>query len=289
MKVIWVLENIKSNKNSRDYYINSRLNVLLLLSSVSLWKRYHPEDTCVLYGDDLTIDFFSRLKVLEIWDSIQPIPLTPRIDKDVFWASSKLQVLASQREPVIIMDNDTHVFTRIKDYLDLNKLHVCNLEVGKGYYPTAIDTYVQKLSYKARWQTASVNVSFLLLPDPAFTKEYADLSIKFMEEFTEMKAPNSQYLIFSEQLLLSHLLNRGNIEYKSIISTYWNCKQWEWGEEHDKGIWNIYESLRYFKHYGPLKGFILNNKDGENYEREIKHLTNCINIPNLDIYNIPNR
>ena len=283
MKIIWVLENIKSNRNSEDYYINSRLNVLLLLSSVTLWKRYHPEDTCVLYADDTTIDFFNKLKVLELWDSIQPIPLTPRIDKDVFWASSKLQVLATQTEPVIIMDNDTHVFTRLKDHLDLNKVYVCNLEIGKGYYPTAIDTYVQQLSYKARWQTGSVNVSFLNLPDPTFTKEYAELSIKFMEEFTEMKAPNSQYLIFAEQLLLSHLLTKKKIEYQSIINTYWDCKEWEWGDNHDKGIWNIYDSGKYFKHYGPLKGFILHNRGGENYEREIKHLESCINIPNLDL------
>ena len=289
MRIIWVLENIKSNKNSRDYYINSRLNVLLLLSSVSLWKRYHPEDRCVLYADDLTIDFFNKLKVLDLWDEIQPIPLTPKIDKDVFWASSKLQVLASQKEPVIIMDNDTHVFTRLKDYLELDKVYVCNLEVGKGYYPTAIDPFVQKLSYKARWQTGSVNVSFLNLPGPAFTKEYAELSIRFMEEFTEMKAPNSQYLIFSEQLLLNHLLDKKDIEYRSILSTYWDCKEWKWGNDHNKGIWSIHDSERYFKHYGPLKGFILNNRDGENYDREIKHLENCVNIPNLDLSSIPKR
>ena len=289
MRVVWVLENIKSNKNSRDYYINSRLNVLLLLSSVSLWKRYHPEDNCVLYADDLTIDLFTKLKVINLWDEIQPIPLTPKINKDVFWASSKLQVLAIQKEPVIIMDNDTHVFTRLKDYLDLNIPYVCNLEIGKGYYPTAIDIYVQKLSYKTRWQTQSVNVSFLNLPDPKFTREYAELSLKLMEEFTVLDAPNSQYLIFAEQLLLSHLLTKKKINYKSIISTYWDCKEWEWGEDHNKGIWNIYESGKAFKHYGPLKGFILNNKGGENYDREIKHLTNCVNIPNLDLSNIKGR
>lgn len=237
----------------------------------------------------MTIDFFSKLKVLDFWDTIQPLPSSIKVNKDIFWASSKLQVLSVQTEPVIIMDNDTHVFTRVKDYLDLNKVYVCNLEVGKGYYPTAIDPFVQKLSYKARWQTTSVNVSFLNLPDPNFTKEYADLSLKLMEEFTEMDVPNSQYLIFSEQLLLAHLLAKKQIEFKSILSTYWDCKQWEWGTEHDKGIWGIYDSGKYFKHYGPLKGFILNNKGGENYEAEIKHLLNCIKFPTLDLSSIPKR
>ena len=64
MKIIWVLENIKDNQNSFDYYINSKLNVLLLLASVNLWRRNHPEDTCVLYADDITIDALNRLKVI---------------------------------------------------------------------------------------------------------------------------------------------------------------------------------------------------------------------------------
>jgi len=289
LRVIWVLENIKNNRNLNNYYIDSRLNVLLLLSSVQLWKRYHPEDKCVLYTDDKTISLFNKLKVLDFWDTILPIPLTPRINKDVFWASSKLQVLSTQTEPVIMMDNDTHVFTPLKNHLDLTKYYVCNLEIGKAYYPTSIDPLVSKLSYKNRWQTDSVNVSFLNLPNPTFTREYAELSIKLMEEFTELKASNSQYLIFAEQLLLRHLFDKNNIDFSSIISTYWHCKQQSWTDDHNLGIWPIDESGRYFKHYGPLKGSVLNNRDGENYEKEINHLLNCIRFPNLNLSLIPNR
>ena len=289
MKVIWVLENIKKNVNSSDYYINSKLNILLLLCSVHLWRKNHPEDTCVLYADDLTIDTLDKLKVLSFWHTIKPIPNPKKINKEIFWASSKLQVLSSVDEPVIIMDNDTHVYKPIKDKLDLNKVYVCNFEVGKGYYPTAIDPFVQKLSYKPRWQTKSVNVSFLNLPDPEFTREYANMSLQFMEEFTQLKAPNSQYLIFAEQLLLKHLLDKKKIEHKSILSTYWDCKRWEWGEDHSEGIWSIDESEQYFKHYGPLKGYILNDKPKCDYNENIQHLINCLNLRNLDLSIIPNR
>lgn len=289
MKVIWVLENIHKNKNNYGCYIESKLNVLLLLASVHLWRKNHREDTCVLYADDLTIDTLDRLKVLDFWHQVKPIPNTAKINKDVFWASAKLQVLADIKEPVIIMDNDTHVYKPLKPLLDLNKTYVCNSEVGKGYYPSSIDPYISKLSYKPRWQTESVNVSFLLLPDPDFTIKYAKLSIKLMEELTSLGAPNPQYLIFAEQLLLRHLLDKENVEYSNIISTYWDCKDWKWGEDHSNGLWPIYESGLNFKHYGPLKGYILNNRADQNYEREIKHLLNCINFPNLNLQSIPNR
>lgn len=254
----------------------------MLLASVSLWKRNHRDDQCIFYGDDITINFLDKLKVLDLWDGIKVIPNPRKINKDVFWASSKLQVLADTTEPVIIMDNDTHVYRPIRHLLDPNTVYVSNYEVGKGYYPLSADKYVQQLSYKARWQSESVNVSFLHLPDPDFTRRYAELSLEMMEEFTSVKAPNPQYLIFAEQLLLRHLLDKENIEYRSIISTYWDCKKWEWGEDHDKGFWPLIQSEQYFKHYGPLKGWILQSKADQNYEREIMHLKNCINIPNLN-------
>jgi hypothetical protein len=118
---------------------------------------------------------------------------------------------------------------------------------------------------------------------------YAETSLNMMEEFTEMGAPNPQYLIFAEQLLLKHLLDKKNIPHRSIISTDWDCKAWEWGSENNKGIWPVYESEVYFKHYGPLKGWIKNSQADQNYEREMKHLLNCINLPNLDISIIPGK
>ena len=78
MIINWVLENIKKNKNSNDYYVDSKLNILLLLASVHLWKKNHPEDTCILNGDDLTIDTFDRLGVLNFFDKVLLLPKSNR-------------------------------------------------------------------------------------------------------------------------------------------------------------------------------------------------------------------
>lgn len=283
MKIIWVLENIEKSK---DFY--SKFNILLLLTSTILWKRNHPEDFCVLYGDDMTIDVLNKLKVLDVWDEIKPIPNTIKVNKSVFWASAKLQVLSEINEPVILMDNDTHVYTPIKHLLDTDTVYVTNYEVGKGYYPSSIDPYVRKLTYRPRWKTDSVNVSFLQLPDPEFTNRYANKSIGLMEEFTVLKAPNPQYLIFSEQLLLRHMLDLEKINYKPILDNSWNCLNKDWNLDNNEGIWNIKDSERYFKHYGPSKRDILDGR-GNSYEKEIKHLLNCINFHNLDLSSIKNR
>jgi hypothetical protein len=221
-----------------------------------------------------------------LWDKIELYKPTRKINREVFWASAKLEVLALQTKPCILVDNDMHIYSPIKEYLDPNKFYVHNIEEGKGYYPSYVDPHVRKLKLKPRWPIESVNVAFLQLPDSDFIKEYAEGSLQLMEEFTAMNVPNSQYLIFAEQLYLSYLFKSKGIEFNSLVGTGWNCNEWEWGKEHDRGIWPIYESEVHFKHYGPLKSWILQNKADQNYEREIKHLLNCINIPNLDITSI---
>lgn len=284
MKVIWVLENIEKNIN---FY--SRFNILLLITSTILWKRNHPEDICVLYADDMTIDLLDKLKILEVWDQIRNLPKAAKIDKSVFWASAKLQVLSEITEPIILMDNDTHVYSPIKHLLDTDTTYVTNYEMGKGYYPTSIDPYVRQLSYKPRWKSDSVNVSFLQLPKPNFTKKYAELSLQLMEEFTTAKAPNSLYLIFSEQLLLKHMLDKEGIKHRPILTNSWDCKNSEWMDITNEGIWEVQDSYKYFKHYGPLKRNVLDSNKGEDYEKEMKHLLNCINFPNLDLSSIKKR
>ena len=281
MKIIWVLDNIKEDKS---FY--SKLHILILIASVRLWKKFYPNDNCVLYCDELTRDTLNTIKVLHLWNSIELFKPTRKINREIFWASAKLEVLALQTEPCILVDNDMHIYAPIKEYLDPNKFYVHNIEEGKGYYPSYVDPFVRKLSLKPRWPIESVNVAFLQLPDSNFIKEYAEGSLQLMEEFTAMDVPNSQYLIFAEHLFLRYLFEKKNIDFNSLVGTYWNCNAWEWGEDHDRGIWPIYESEVFFKHYGPLKSWILKDKADQNYKREIKHLLNCINIPTLDITSI---
>ena len=281
MKVIWVLENTSYKE---DYY--SKFNILVLLASVTQWSKYHPEDSTILYCDKLTYNLLDRIQCLTYWKEVTVIDFNLNVDKKVFWASSKLHVLSLQKEPVIIIDNDSLVYDNLYKHIDKSKVYVSNLEEGKGYYPLRNDSYVRKLSLKKRWIPKSVNVSFLYLPDHKFTNQYANLSIDIMEQFTKMKVPNSQYLIFAEQLLLAQMLREQDIEYSSLISTYWDCTEWDWGEEHSKGIWKYPESNKYYFHYGPLKMYYKSDDSKWHYldyNTEIQKLKNCIGKPHLDL------
>lgn len=222
-----------------------------------------------------------KANAASFFDEIINYKHTRDINRQVFWAANKVAVLGQQTEPVILMDNDTLCFKPIKHLLKEDTVTVYNFEKGKGYYPGNADKYVKQLSYKPRWQTESVNVGFLYMPFPEFTQEYSKLSLQIMEEFTKLKVPNSQYLIFAEQLVLRHLLQKNNVKFNSLQSTIWDCDRWDFGEEHDRGFFPWPDVELHARHYGPLKKWIMSSEGDYDYEEEIKMLLNCINFPKL--------
>ena len=66
----------------------------------------------------------------------------------------------------------------------------------------------------------------------------------------------------------------------------WDCDKWDWRGYTDKGLFKLPESELTFKHYGPLKSYVIGSKGGQNYDHDIKLLENCINLPNLDLSHI---
>ena len=77
------------------------------------------------------------------------------------------------------------------------------------------------------------------------------------------------------------MMNSEALDNTFYDETVLNCLLW--GEDNNEGIWKLKESGIFLKHYGPLKSYIKDSRADQNYEKEINHLLNCINLPNLDL------
>lgn len=265
MKVIWVYQNLG------DKYADAlnRLECLMLVASANLWKNLYPEDTRYFYCDKSTGRLLKSLGIPHLFDEV--VELSSReeilIDTKVFWSSAKLKVLLEQTEPVILMDHDFIALDKIKDQIDPAKICYCNRENAIGYYPNSLDPYISNLSFKVKWPSTAVNVGFLYLPDPEFTRFYAGLSLQVMEELTKLKVPNSKYLIFAEQLVLSYLIQEKS--HQSLLKDTWECAKNQWNPQNlDKtGIWTLKESSRMkFFHYGRAKKMLTPTKYQQEFD-----------------------
>lgn len=284
MRVIWVLENIR-----KDESFYTQLNIALLLASAFSWKKHSPGDWRVFYCDKITRDFMISRGIPNPFDEIIELCTEDQfqIDTTVFWSSSKLRVLALQTEPVLIVDHDFISYEPLLSYIDLTKPCVCNVENAQGYYPGVMDPYVKQLSWKVRWMVESVNVGFLYLPDPEFTRFYAGTSLQIMEEFTKLQVPHSKYLIFAEQLVLRQLFHIRKLEFQSLISEPYQCLSREWKGNYERGFWTYKESQKYFEHYGPGKRFIKDGRGKRPYSEEVRRLLYAAGCRELSLDTLP--
>lgn len=270
MKTIWVLENIRKH---RSFY--NKFDLLMMFTSVIQWKKYHPLFTTELHIDKLTYSMFDELGVLGLWDKVEILAENNFIDKNVFWASSKLQVLRNVQEPVVIMDNDFIVYKSFENFLK-DGIVVAHEEDGRGYYLSPLDPIIKQVrNLISRPNLEAINCSFLYFPDYNFTQSYSSLSLDLMFEFTKLKAPHSKYLIYAEQLVLKHLLTLHKIHYKTLIDKVYICDG-ERFEGKSDGFIDYNEAYKYYRHYWKEKVHIKDNKNGFSYDNEVKQLDNIV-------------
>ena len=96
-----------------------------------------------------------------------------------------------------------------------------------------------------------------------------------MKELTDLRAPNSKYLVYAEQLLLKHVLDLHKIDYIPLITNVWHCNERKWLKG-KKGILEYKQAQLYFRHYWMEKNKILDSSEGFNYINEINTLKSII-------------
>jgi len=281
LNTYWVYENIQERVS---FY--NKLDTLLLLSSVYLWKKHHPSHITNLSVDKLTYEYLHNINGLYLWDNVEILPKNNSINKGVFWASAKLEKLRYIKGPAIMMDHDFLIYKNIDKYLNTQPFFA-HEENGDQYYDTSWNPFIQQISHIVnRPKPHAINCCFCYFPNSDFTNNYAKTSIELMQKFTELKVPNSRFLIFAEQLLLKHLLDFHNIQYDTLLNEKWNAKG-KYYEQSDKGHISFVESNTTYRHYWMDKPLIRKNKEGFNLEGEITILLNILKRTevNLDYIN----
>lgn len=271
MLTCWTLDNIRKHQS---FY--KEFDLLMLFASVTLWKKHHPDYKCVLYADPMTEGVIKDLQADHLWDEIRTLGENKAIDKNIFWASSKLQALRFIDEPVILMDHDFLAYKPLGNLLG-DKITVAHDENGIGYYPGPLDPYIRGVKHLInRPNHRSVNCCFVYFPDYKFTQYYAQQSLSLMEEFTKLRVPNSNYLVFAEQLLLKHLFDIHNIEYDTLLSEIWHCNEGYFYESKKEGLIPKGEEDLHYRHYWMTKPVILASDEGYIYNEEIQQLKNIL-------------
>jgi hypothetical protein len=279
METIWVLENVKKN---HSFY--SKLQIWMLVASVSLWRKYHPNHKTVFYCDVMSHGVLSNLDLLGMWDEVRPLSYPEKINREIFWSSPKTKIISETEIPLLVIDHDFLIFKNIDEYLKDEVLYSYD-ERADNWYPPKNDAFNKKLSNPIPWVTdLAANVSLFYLPDPKFAQKYGKQTLQNHEELTTLNNPliTTNHMIMSEQFMLKQWLVKDNIPHNCLSKNLWDCKEVNfYNSINNRGIWDLKESLLYYKHYGAEETRIRENTYSTSYEDVISFLKRCIKAGKL--------
>lgn len=279
METIWVLENVKG-----DISFYSRFELMILIASICLWKKYHPNHKTIFYCDEMTNNVLSKLGVLGLWDEVRHLSYPEKINREVFWSSCKTKIISKTKIPLLVIDHDFLIFKNIDEFLT-DKVIFTYHERANNWYPKENSKPNMSLTKPIKYvNDFAANVSLLYLPDPNFAREYGKQVLQNHIEFSDMYIEDlsANYMILSEQLMLKQWLSERNIPHIPLCKNIWDCYKITYiHSEEEDGLLSFKEVGTYFKHYGTDKTRFKERQEGFDYDKEIKFLYNCINSSKL--------
>lgn len=281
METIWVLENVK---NDTSFY--NEIQILLLITSVSLWKKYHPQHKTVFYCDTISYEYLKKYNIFHLWDSIRNLSYPEKINREVFWSSSKTKIISETKIPLLIIDHDFLIFKNIDEYLTDDILYSYD-EIASNWYPKKTCSFNRKLKTPVEYIVdRASNVSLFYLPNPEFSRKYGKQTLQNHVEFTKMNdvGVTTNHMILSEQFMLKQWLVKDNISHKTLSSNLWDCVDVRFIRNTDNkiGIWNYIETPISYKHYGMEERITREcGSESHQYKSEIDYLYRCLNSTHM--------
>ena len=227
MNVIWVATD--NNKNGT--YIQTKPEVLCLVSCLSFIKHYYPSWKTYFYVDKWTKEYYRQFGILDLFDTVDDKLLDniQDINIDVFWAAGKIIAQRNTPGPTLTIDLDMRIFHDIQSlgFLD-GDISCLWLEIMNEHY-ISHEKALQgtNLSMDFEWDNKALNVSILHIKNEWFKNLYCDTAIEYMKAASKIlnkpsytKFEKDGYILFAEQYLLHELSKKYNQQIKLFVSDY---------------------------------------------------------------------
>lgn len=228
---------------------------------------------CFLYLDTVTYNKFKNTPIFSFFPTTIVFEYDEKIDRSIFWSSSKTKIISEIKDPTIVVDHDFLIFKNIDEHLNNKVLYTYDEITNSWYY---IDNKLNKKLTKpiTKIIDKAANVSLFYLPDYKFANEYAKQVLQNHIEFTKLGADCTNYMVLSEQMLLKQWLIERNIPHNTLSNYLWDCNKIKPSKLlNDRGIWNYKESNLYYKHYGMEK----------RRKVDLDYLIRCINSGGIKV------
>jgi hypothetical protein len=280
MNSIWTYGN---NNWNTDFKL-SKLELITVFASITLWKKFYPTSTTHLYCDESVKQYLTDVGLIHFWDIIDTSFLQNQdiYQRNAFWTIDKIRLFQHIQTPFTFMDFDFYIKKPLPKYIDYDYV-CCFTENTKDYYPLHTSEQFSKIEFPTEFtfKDTAHNTCFFYVNNSDVTKKYTEMCLSYMKSINDINGINQGHSVFLEQTILYELSLVNKWKTKSLIDTKFNDLEWEMGTEKVDGFLSPQESDEYFRHLSTDKHIL---KEGDNgwlkIQSEIIQLTKIHN-PNL--------
>jgi hypothetical protein len=261
MKAVWVLENVHANRN----FSMKEIELLYITASVIQWRKFFPDIPTYMVCTTEVYSYLCDLDIMYLWDHVDQQILSEHdeIDRNAFWACSKLKAMRKISAPFVMLDNDIYMNRPViskSDFKDYSVM-VSHEEYGPGYYLLSDHESMGVLQdrYRPDHTGRSYNVSLLYIKEDSFRDAYSKKAYEWMAALSKKKREDPDFnlhgghMIFCEQKLLYDMVKDEAKSSRTVISDVFDCKK--------NSFLSNSDLLSQVDHLGPLKRYIESQPD----------------------------
>lgn len=273
-----------ANDNSKEgKFSQMKVEVLNTLSNILFIKQLYPDFKIIFFVDETTKQYYSDLGLLDFVDEVNESVLNRSYDinKEVFWAYSKIFALRATPAPCVMFDLDYRIFDDIREigFFNSDVGAYCFEDVLERPYYLKPEECLDKIEIPKDfdWDDLSINVSSLYFKENDFKNLYCDWIINYMyawsfEHRNDTKNYSDSIILFAEQYMLNQLIKKHNKKISVIIDDSHSKPLPDYGVSLGTNAQNYY---KYVYHYGRMKSFFDTNS--QEYSIEIDTIVNYVN------------
>jgi hypothetical protein len=247
MDSIWTYGN--NNWNS-DFKL-TKLELITVFASITLWKKFYPTSTTHLYCDESVKKYLTDVGLIEFWDIVDTSFLQNQdiYQRNAFWTIDKIRLFQYIKTPFTFMDFDFYIKKPLPTYTDYDYV-CCFAENTLNYYPNYDCEEFESLNFPKEFtfKDTAHNTCFLYVSNPNVTKQYTDMCLSYMKLINDVNDITSGHSVFLEQTILYELSLVNQWKTKTLIDTKFDDLGWKMGTEKVDGFLSPIESDEHFRH-----------------------------------------
>ena len=206
------VHSFKTIKSDNAFYMED-FEVMIMIMSALSWRRLNGK--IKLYADDEFAKYVYDNNLDFLWDNGIDLKILsePRenINRKIFWAASKMDVINDMKENEVHMDIDFVAWEKMDDVLngdfDLIVSHFEDVNEFKCYIDKEIlvppKDYVFNKNFD--WNFPAINTSFIMFKNKTAKDIFCKECIRYMEN-NNTELPDSAQMVFAEQRLTAMAL-----------------------------------------------------------------------------------